>query len=765
MRWILFLLVLTLSVISLKAQEEADGRWFIESFIVNGVETEFGSFSTAQLGVFTGSDDEGSASGSDGSCISFRTDIIVTSDTFIFSDVNIFENDCISSEEIAFRDAYYEFLFGDLNSPLHFVVTGEGEAAQLLLTNENGDQAVFGNSDPQIPEALVQEPWFLEGMEIDGEILEYPPYEEVREGLHIVSYFDDFGELSQGFICQAGGGATFSVYEDGNDQVIDVSGMTLLAQDCGPSMALTFDNTFINQIENKTHTYEIIEEGQGRRLILTDENGDRIFYTNDFLAPKDTMLDETWYFDSLILDDLLVVSPENTLPYLTIDSESEVWQDRAACNEYNAHYSTTQRTLKLQNYEITDAICSTDEEIAFENFYLDQFVGVNQEFSEYDYDIDVTDEGERRLTLTNLTTGDVVEYSSYHPNTAQELSLVWELTSIENEGQMIEIPDSAFATFTVEIQPEVSNYFMEDNCAIYGGVMIISENTIRVQEFNEALDDCMGGSDEPEVPGDALRNFYSVSEDDIFTYEITDGENIVTRELMITKENGDQAVYQAPFSEVLEQLTQEPWYLEYYEINGSTFNYPPRDDLQYEDFNITTFNAQGDIQQQFICWNSTMSTYDVIETGDLPKIAINDLNVMTPNCGASTPVNFDNVFIGQFRNKTHSIEISEEGQGRRLTLTGDSGDRIFYTNAFLSTDDVDANASISIYPNPASETLFVNIENQFSPESIAIYNVQGQQVMQSAFSDQIDISKLAGGLYFIKFSNETKSSVHRFIKK
>ena len=765
MRYLLASLLLLFSIFQSVSQEEADGRWYLETFTLGGEDIELGSFTTPVFRILTGDDDEGSVSGRASFCISYSADIVVTEDTFVFSDVSLFDNSCTSSEEIEFKNMYYEFLFGDISTPLNFIVNGVEEDVELVITNESGDQAKFGIIDPLIPNALVQEPWYVSHMEIDGEILEYPPYEEVREGLHIISYFDNPGGIGQGFICQAGGGTNFGAYQDGANQIIDIKGMTLLAQNCGPSLALNFDNTFINQIENKIHTYEILEEGQGRRLTLTDENGDRIFYTNAFLAPKDPMLDGIWYFDSLLVEDVLFESPEDSLPFLIIDSETELWNDNAACNSYTAHYSTTQNTLTLQNFNTTDVTCSTDQQTDFEDFYLDQFITVNEALNEFDYDLNVDTDGNRTLTLTDLSTDAIATYTTKHPFIPSSLEENWTLTSLENNDVSIDIPEDAFSTFTIDVEPESSIYLITDNCAQYGGVMSITESEMIINEYNEALDACMESSAEPQALGNSISDFYGTPTSQTLSYEILDEDNIATRQLLVTKENGDQATYGARFSETLVALTNEPWYLDFYEIGESTFDYPPQDDLQYEDFTITTFDTQGDIQQQLTCWNPTSSTFEVIDNEENLQIQVGGLSVMTPNCGASAPFNFDNLFIGQFSNHTHSVEIVEEGQGRRLILTDENGNRIFYTNAFLNIKDIDAKSAIAIYPNPADETLFISTTAPSELLKIEVYNLQGQRVLQSDFRSQIDISDLAQGLYLIKFNGETQESVHQFIKK
>jgi hypothetical protein len=69
--------------------------------------------------------------------------------------------------------------------------------------------------------------------------------------------------------------------------------------------------------------------------------------------------------------------------------------------------------------------------------------------------------------------------------------------------------------------------------------------------------------------------------------------------------------------------------------------------------------------------------------------------------------------------------------------------------------------TISIYPNPFSSTLSVDLSNvQYSdPIQIAIYSVQGELVMMQTLSKTtnfIETNALASGLYFYKIIAEAK---------
>ena len=55
--------------------------------------------------------------------------------------------------------------------------------------------------------------------------------------------------------------------------------------------------------------------------------------------------------------------------------------------------------------------------------------------------------------------------------------------------------------------------------------------------------------------------------------------------------------------------------------------------------------------------------------------------------------------------------------------------------------------SLSIYPNPTSDIIF--IQTGFENISSAIYDINGRQILSTS-KDQIDLSGVANGIYFIK---------------
>jgi hypothetical protein len=90
--------------------------------------------------------------------------------------------------------------------------------------------------------------------------------------------------------------------------------------------------------------------------------------------------------------------------------------------------------------------------------------------------------------------------------------------------------------------------------------------------------------------------------------------------------------------------------------------------------------------------------------------------------------------------------------------------RFFFTNLATGFPSAEESAFL-IYPNPATDK--VTIISKEEIQAIEVYNQQGQLVMRkdgNSVSNTIDISELRQGIYFLKFSSERQTHVHKVIK-
>ena len=91
-----------------------------------------------------------------------------------------------------------------------------------------------------------------------------------------------------------------------------------------------------------------------------------------------------------------------------------------------------------------------------------------------------------------------------------------------------------------------------------------------------------------------------------------------------------------------------------------------------------------------------------------------------------------------------------------------------YVNDFLAVNEIAiSDESIAIYPNPASEQVFVSVtENSSDIQSIQMYDINGKFIQDvDSSKKEFNVSSLSNGMYFIKFSSITGSITKRLIKR
>lgn len=87
------------------------------------------------------------------------------------------------------------------------------------------------------------------------------------------------------------------------------------------------------------------------------------------------------------------------------------------------------------------------------------------------------------------------------------------------------------------------------------------------------------------------------------------------------------------------------------------------------------------------------------------------------------------------------------------------------SNCTLSTEDFNTN-KIKIYPNPFKDQLQLLSESNLSIEKITIYNSLGQIVYQNAtYSENIDLSKLKSGYYYVELITDQGKKNQKVIKQ
>jgi len=75
-----------------------------------------------------------------------------------------------------------------------------------------------------------------------------------------------------------------------------------------------------------------------------------------------------------------------------------------------------------------------------------------------------------------------------------------------------------------------------------------------------------------------------------------------------------------------------------------------------------------------------------------------------------------------------------------------------------------SDSQISTYPNPTSDILHINLTSSLKPSEIIIYTQLGQIAQRNGYSNEINISNLSPGIYFIEVKTNSGTARKKFIK-
>ena len=107
----------------------------------------------------------------------------------------------------------------------------------------------------------------------------------------------------------------------------------------------------------------------------------------------------------------------------------------------------------------------------------------------------------------------------------------------------------------------------------------------------------------------------------------------------------------------------------------------------------------------------------------------------------------------------------EEGEATLVIRASSNGQSVTFdvnvTMSFVPEGIEENHVSDMVYPNPAHDKLFVNADNL---QNIEIYNVTGQMMISST-ENEINVSELVNGVYFVRVNCDEKVYTERVIIK
>ncbi|RFN58925.1 T9SS type A sorting domain-containing protein [Marixanthomonas ophiurae] len=113
-----------------------------------------------------------------------------------------------------------------------------------------------------------------------------------------------------------------------------------------------------------------------------------------------------------------------------------------------------------------------------------------------------------------------------------------------------------------------------------------------------------------------------------------------------------------------------------------------------------------------------------------------------------------------------NYNLVTNGDGTQaLEITNENGNVSLYGDEPLLQRSQFSENTFKIYPNPVSNQLFISSKNN-TIEKLNVYSINGQLMLSvRKNTNQLDVSTLSNGLYFIEIASGNGSSVQKFIKK
>lgn len=112
---------------------------------------------------------------------------------------------------------------------------------------------------------------------------------------------------------------------------------------------------------------------------------------------------------------------------------------------------------------------------------------------------------------------------------------------------------------------------------------------------------------------------------------------------------------------------------------------------------------------------------------------------------------------------------TEAGEFIYIVTVSDGEESLDATVTFTVLDptDVDeiAGTKVSVYPNPASSTLNINVANGFTSLNVKFVNIHGQIVKEVSNALEINVSDVESGIYFIKIDCDGQQYLQKIVIK
>jgi hypothetical protein len=121
----------------------------------------------------------------------------------------------------------------------------------------------------------------------------------------------------------------------------------------------------------------------------------------------------------------------------------------------------------------------------------------------------------------------------------------------------------------------------------------------------------------------------------------------------------------------------------------------------------------------------------------------------------------NDVLFSLEKESVHLIQVSKAIKARANNSTGRLMNIVEDVFKDVSPENIGSVSTVSLYPNPANDKLFVDVEKEGN-YTLIIYNISGQKVVEQTLIDKhnlVNVNKLPDGMYFYELSAPNSNTV------
>jgi hypothetical protein len=196
------------------------------------------------------------------------------------------------------------------------------------------------------------------------------------------------------------------------------------------------------------------------------------------------------------------------------------------------------------------------------------------------------------------------------------------------------------------------------------------------------------------------------------------------------------------------ELLDKEWFLHHGILDGEVFMPYIAGELQFisenERLSIWHPYCEEGFESPFV-----FTGQNIFDIGN-PEVVIVGI------CGGQEEVEFMqkhyNIYgNGEIAKNPFTYSIESDGDTYMLTIENGNGDIAVYGNVPLSTEEYNT-LTVSIYPNPVSEVMFVKSHENIS--NITVFDIHGKKVKTVNAQSEINLGGLQSGVYFVSITSE-----------